>query len=240
MSANSRSPDREKHTGEADAESSKLSADKRAINTGDKFSIDVDEESEFQGIGTGEGEEEGLSEDSDSNIDDNDNFFGWKSWKSPAPRKDRAGSFTSPVYRLAWRPSKVRHLMSAHGEVGRILNGPIYDANTLLRRKPHFTEGWVEFKDKKIARVSRSSYTHRQVTHRVVAVQVRATGLLKNVELARVLEKRIQKKKEKGEEMALKPNIQPNKRRSEEEAGPKRKRTRANEDGLDTVLNSIF
>jgi len=77
------------------------------------------------------------------------------------------------------RPTKVRHLMSQYGEVGKvylqqegeraITSFPIVlrfiwrirfsDAKrAYLRRKftstkkPHFTEGWVEFKDKKIAR----------------------------------------------------------------------------------------
>ncbi|KAF5361578.1 hypothetical protein D9757_011542 [Collybiopsis confluens] len=308
MSANSRSPDREKHTGEADAESSKLSADKRVINTGDKFSIDVDEESEFQGIGIGEGEEEGLSEDSDSNIDDNDNFLdgslgkallregfaGPKIVKPLTPEalaafkaaQDRAGVIYISRIPPGMRPSKVRHLMSAHGEVGRVYLQQEDPKRAYLRRKytstkkPHFTEGWVEFKDKKIARsvaemlnaqpiggkkgtrwrddmwtlkylpkfkwnMLTEQVAHEAAIHtaklRIELSQSRSEqqDYLKNVELARVLEKRVQKKKEKGEEMALKPNIQPNKRRSEEEAGPKRKRTRANEDGLDTVLNTL-
>jgi ESF2/ABP1 family protein len=77
------------------------------------------------------------------------------------------------------RPTKVRHLMSQHGEIGRVylqqegashlfffvrlggmvLNrGERIDAKrAYLRRKhtstkkAHFTEGWVEFKDKKVA-----------------------------------------------------------------------------------------
>lgn len=72
------------------------------------------------------------------------------------------------------RPTKVRHIMSAYGEVGRVylqqegmLHTPVLgfpltraaDAKrAYLRRKytstkkPHFTEGWVEFKDKRVAR----------------------------------------------------------------------------------------
>ena len=73
------------------------------------------------------------------------------------------------------RPEKVRHLMSQHGEVGRVylqkegshslssysvtlLTKDVDPKATYLRRKnttdkkPHFVEGWVEFKDKKVAR----------------------------------------------------------------------------------------
>jgi ESF2/ABP1 family protein len=78
------------------------------------------------------------------------------------------------------RPTKVRHLMSQHGEIGRVYlqqesashlfsfvrlggmvltRGERIDAKrAYLRRKhtstkkAHFTEGWVEFKDKKVAR----------------------------------------------------------------------------------------
>lgn len=72
------------------------------------------------------------------------------------------------------QPTKVRHLMSQYGEVGRVylqkegttisfLTTPETDTFTdpkraYLRRKytttkkPHYTEGWVEFKDKKVAR----------------------------------------------------------------------------------------
>jgi ESF2/ABP1 family protein len=83
-------------------------------------------------------------------------------------------------------PTKVRHLMSAYGEVGRVylqqegmypiigsdsiyymdilpgrhaLRPPFPDPKSAYLRKkftttkkPHFTEGWVEFKDKRIAR----------------------------------------------------------------------------------------
>ena len=72
------------------------------------------------------------------------------------------------------QPTKVRHLMSQYGEVGRVylqkegmmisfLTTPETDTFTdpkraYLRRKytttkkPHYTEGWVEFKNKKVAR----------------------------------------------------------------------------------------
>ncbi|KAI0332449.1 hypothetical protein GY45DRAFT_1320960 [Cubamyces sp. BRFM 1775] len=56
------------------------------------------------------------------------------------------------------QPAKVRHLMSAYGEVGRVYLQQEDPKRAYLRRKytstkkPHFTEGWVEFKDKRVAR----------------------------------------------------------------------------------------
>ncbi|TCD62736.1 RNA-binding ATPase activator esf2 [Steccherinum ochraceum] len=56
------------------------------------------------------------------------------------------------------RPTKVRHLMTAYGEVGRVYLQPEDAKRSYLRRKYtstkkiHFTEGWVEFKDKRVAR----------------------------------------------------------------------------------------
>ena len=71
---------------------------------------------------------------------------------------------------------------------------------------------------------------------------------LKNVELARVLDKRAAKKKEKGEEFELRPNNQSNKKRSLESADDEqRKKSRRNVESkkaaevpLDSVLKSIF
>ena len=61
---------------------------------------------------------------------------------------------------------------------------------------------------------------------------------LKNVELARVLTKRAEKKREKGESFELKPNYQPGKRKHEEEERTSKK---AKVDkNLDNVLGSIF
>lgn len=62
---------------------------------------------------------------------------------------------------------------------------------------------------------------------------------LKNVELARVLEKRAEKKREKGETLELRPN----KRRAPADAPDtfkKRSRIEENDGKLETVLSSIF
>lgn len=93
--------------------------------------------------------------------------------------QERAGVVYISRIPPGMQPAKVRHLMSAYGEIGRVYlqqeGGcfllPIYisgisidlvlfqDAKrAYLRRKytstkkAHFTEGWVEFKDKKVAR----------------------------------------------------------------------------------------
>lgn len=67
---------------------------------------------------------------------------------------------------------------------------------------------------------------------------------LKNVELARVLEKRAEKKREKGEELEMKPRKErPMQKRTiedSEEAMQSRKKKKSAEGQLDTVLSSIF
>ncbi|KAG8846989.1 RNA-binding ATPase activator esf2 [Serendipita sp. 411] len=55
-------------------------------------------------------------------------------------------------------PSKVRHILSAYGEIGRVYLQQEDPKRAYLRqkytssKKPHYTEGWVEFLDKKVAR----------------------------------------------------------------------------------------
>jgi ESF2/ABP1 family protein len=64
---------------------------------------------------------------------------------------------------------------------------------------------------------------------------------LKNVELARVLDKRAEKKREKGEEFQLKPiKERPNKRVVEDNKSSVRKKSKLENGQLDTVLGSIF
>ncbi|TBU49060.1 hypothetical protein BD309DRAFT_986867 [Dichomitus squalens] len=139
------------------------------------------------------------------------------------------------------RPTKVRHLMSAYGEVGRVYLQQEDAKRAYLRRKytatkkVHYTEGWVEFKDKRVARsvavmlnaqpiggkkgsrwrddVWTMKYLPKfkwnmlteQIAHEaaVHAAQLRVElsqsrkeqrEYLKNVELARVLDKRAKRK----------------------------------------------
>ncbi|KAF9004720.1 hypothetical protein BDQ17DRAFT_1240763 [Cyathus striatus] len=188
------------------------------------------------------------------------------------------------------RPAKVRHLMSAYGEIGRVYLQQEDAKRAYLRRKytstkkPHFTEGWVEFKDKKIARsvaemlnaqpiggkkgtrwrddvwtmkylpkfkwnMLTEQVAHEAAIHsaklRVELSQSRQEQqeYLKNVELARVLDKRVARKKEKGEEMELKPTERSRKRGNEEERGEGRKRKKGGEAEqfpLNSVLGSVF
>lgn len=90
--------------------------------------------------------------------------------------QDRAGVVYISRIPPGMRPTKVRHLMSMHGEVGRVFlqqegasflcllvdggsDRRMLDAKRAYLRKKytatkkaHFTEGWVEFKDKRVAR----------------------------------------------------------------------------------------
>ncbi|XP_078359990.1 uncharacterized protein LOC144644388 [Oculina patagonica] len=56
------------------------------------------------------------------------------------------------------KPAKIRNIFSQYGEVGRLFLQP-EDASVRKKRKKHggsgrklFTEGWIEFKDKRIAK----------------------------------------------------------------------------------------
>ncbi|KAJ8698280.1 RNA-binding ATPase activator esf2 [Pleurotus ostreatus] len=209
--------------------------------------------------------------------------------------QDRAGVIYISRIPPGMRPAKVRHLMSAYGEIGRVYLQQEDAKKAYLRRKytstkkAHFTEGWVEFKDKKVARsvaemlnaqpiggkkgtrwrddVWTMKYLPRfkwnmlteQVAHEAaihtsklrVELQQSKTEqreYLKNVELARVLDKRAERKKEKGEEFVLKPNTKIRERKESDDGAPPKKRnkptasssTADSSQELGGVLNSIF
>ncbi|KAI6163660.1 hypothetical protein EDD17DRAFT_1775832 [Pisolithus thermaeus] len=190
------------------------------------------------------------------------------------------------------RPEKVRHLMSQYGEVGRVYLQKEDPKTTYLRRKyttdkkPHFIEGWVEFKDKKVARtvatmlnaqpiggkkgtrwrddVWTMTYLPKfkwnmlteQIAHeaaartaklRVEITQSRSeqNEYLRNVELARIVNKRNEKRKEKGLE-PLQPKEKREKRPPVDDDTRERqkKRPRVDDDArnaqLQDVLGSIF
>lgn len=73
-------------------------------------------------------------------------------------KRERAGIIYISRIPPAMRPSKVRHLMSQYGSVERIYLQQEDPKRAYLRRKhtstkkAHFTEGWVEFEDKRVAR----------------------------------------------------------------------------------------
>ncbi|KZV90497.1 hypothetical protein EXIGLDRAFT_740760 [Exidia glandulosa HHB12029] len=206
--------------------------------------------------------------------------------------QDRAGIVYLSRIPPGMRPTKVRHLMSAHGEVGRVFLQQEDPKRAYLRRKhtstkkAHYTEGWVEFADKKVARsvaallnaqpiggkkgsrwrddVWTMKYLPRfkwnmlteQISHEAAVHRERLRielsqskteqrDYLRNVEIARVLKKREEKKKAKGDEDAPSPR----KRKelpTQDNADRRAKRPKANAKtssdavGMDAVLSSIF
>lgn len=190
------------------------------------------------------------------------------------------------------RPEKVRHLMTHYGEVGRVYLQKEDPKTTYLRRKyttdkkPHFTEGWVEFKDKKVARtvaamlnaqpiggkkgtrwrddVWTMTYLPKfkwnmlteQIAHeaaartaklRVEITQSRSeqNEYLRNVELARIVDKRNEKRKEKGlEPLQLKEKREKRPPVDDDSREKRKKRPRVDDDARNTqlqdVLGSIF
>ncbi|KAH9894399.1 hypothetical protein C8Q73DRAFT_647372 [Cubamyces lactineus] len=202
------------------------------------------------------------------------------------------------------QPAKVRHLMSAYGEVGRVYLQQEDPKRAYLRRKytstkkPHFTEGWVEFKDKRVARsvaemlnaqpiggkkgsrwrddvwtmkylpkfkwhMLTEQIAHEAAVHqaqlRVELSQSRKEQreYLKNVELARVLDKRAERKRktqgtEEGATEGAQAESRPSKVQKRDETSTKQtvkeKRKKAKpvqpradaEAQLDSVLGSIF
>ncbi|KAH8105482.1 hypothetical protein BXZ70DRAFT_886933 [Cristinia sonorae] len=203
------------------------------------------------------------------------------------------------------RPTKVRHLMSAYGEIGRVYLQPEDPKRSFLRRKftstkkVHFTEGWVEFKEKKVARsvaemlnaqpiggkkgtrwrddiwtmkylpkfkwnMLTEQIAHEAAVHaaklRVELSQSRREQqeYLKNVELARVLDKRAERKRKAGDGEIDTPAVVPSKPlkkpkvseeaegkaarppRKEKERRPRPGPTEAATQDMSHVLGSIF
>ncbi|EMD40600.1 hypothetical protein CERSUDRAFT_148771 [Gelatoporia subvermispora B] len=198
------------------------------------------------------------------------------------------------------RPTKVRHLMSAYGEVGRVYLQQEDPKRAYLRRKytstkkAHYTEGWVEFRDKRVARsvaemlnaqpiggkkgtrwrddvwtmqylpkfkwnMLTEQIAHEAAMHqaqlRVELSQSRKEQreYLKNVELARVLDKRAERKRKAVEDgtSQARPTQEVSEppareRKDREGAGPAKKKKKialdnpAAEKQLNTVLSSIF
>jgi len=186
------------------------------------------------------------------------------------------------------QPTKVRHLMSQYGEVGRVYLQKEDAKRAYLRRKytstkkPHYTEGWVEFKDKKIARSVAGmlnaqpvggkkgtrwredvwtlkylpKFKWRMLTEQVAHEAAMHTArlrlelsqsrseqreYLKNVDLARVLDKREERSQAMGKEFRRK---EINKRPADE-SGPtegrfKKPRTVDDAVQLASVLGNIF
>ncbi|KAF9649310.1 hypothetical protein BDM02DRAFT_3094937 [Thelephora ganbajun] len=188
------------------------------------------------------------------------------------------------------RPTKVRHLMSQYGDVGKVYLQQEDAKRAYLRRKytstkkPHFTEGWVEFKDKKVARsvaamlnatpiggkkgtrfrddVWTMKYLPKfkwdmlteQIAHEAAIHQAKLRAelsqsrkeqreYLKNVELARVLEKRTEKKLAEGKEppqLKRRQNDGPSEDRPKKRQKPKPKAEEGDPAQLSSVLSNVF
>ncbi|KAI0637939.1 hypothetical protein C8Q77DRAFT_1088527 [Trametes polyzona] len=217
--------------------------------------------------------------------------------------QDRAGVIYISRIPPGMRPAKVRHLMSAYGEVGRVYLQQEDAKRAYLRRKytatkkAHYTEGWVEFKDKRVARsvaemlnaqpiggkkgsrwrddvwtmkylpkfkwnMLTEQIAHEAAVHqaqlRVELSQSRKEQreYLKNVELARVLDKRAERKRKatNGEEgskegaetesrpqKVAKQDAPPKAPAKEKRKKPKPAETRPEAEAqLNSVLGSIF
>ncbi|KAH9927143.1 uncharacterized protein BXZ73DRAFT_90825 [Epithele typhae] len=221
--------------------------------------------------------------------------------------QDRAGVVYISRIPPGMRPTKVRHLMSAYGEVGRVYLQQEDAKRAYLRKKytatkkAHYTEGWVEFKDKRVGRsvadmlnaqsiggkkgsrwrddVWTMKYLPRfkwnMLTERIAheaaqhAAQLRVEisqsrkeqrEYLKNVELARVLDKRAKRKRKAEDDSAAPEAAEAHSDRRKEakvekepgearlkEQKEKRRRTEASgerrpgsEAQLESVLGSIF
>ncbi|KAI0285079.1 hypothetical protein BGY98DRAFT_947030 [Russula aff. rugulosa BPL654] len=190
------------------------------------------------------------------------------------------------------QPTKVRHLMSQYGEVGRVYLQKEDTKRAYLRRKytstkkPHYTEGWVEFKDKKVARsvagmlnaqpiggkkgtrwrddvwtlkylpkfkwhALTEQVAHEAAMHaarlRLELSQSRSEQreYLKNVELARVLDKREERSQAAGKEFKRKevnkrPASENGSRKSELKRPRRTNETSTGTSTLESVLGNIF
>ncbi|TDL29173.1 hypothetical protein BD410DRAFT_709584 [Rickenella mellea] len=261
-----------------------------------------------------EGDGEGDEAASDAGLDDSmdpDGFAG-PSEKTVKPLtlealaafkavQDRAGVVYISRIPPGMRPTKVRHLMSAYGEIGRVYLQQEDPKRAYLRKKytstkkAHFTEGWVEFKDKRVARsvaemlnaqpiggkkgtrwrddvwtmkylpkfkwnMLTEQISHEAAVHtarlRVELTQSRKEqqDYLRQVELARVLDKRVERKRkiaeEKGEVVDEKTFLPELKRQRGDHGNETRKRKEMHKvdvagdasstQQLNTVLSSVF
>ncbi|KIM25613.1 hypothetical protein M408DRAFT_26156 [Serendipita vermifera MAFF 305830] len=90
--------------------------------------------------------------------EDEENGLSEKALEAYREAQNRAGVIYISRIPPGMSPDKVRHLMSAYGEIGKVFLQQENAKTAHLRAKhgssktPHYTEGWVEFRDKKIAR----------------------------------------------------------------------------------------
>ncbi|XP_051806026.1 activator of basal transcription 1 [Acanthochromis polyacanthus] len=115
-----------------------------------------EEKEEEEGGGGGEGEEEDRTEDEDEaqKAGGDEDAAGMK--RKSGDRKCVPGILYLGHIPPRLRPKHLRNLLSVYGEIGRIFLQP--EDNQVRRRKKaglsrcDFTEGWVEFRDKRVAK----------------------------------------------------------------------------------------
>ncbi|XP_071369431.1 activator of basal transcription 1 [Centroberyx affinis] len=120
------------------------------------------EEEEEEG---GEQEEEGGEQEEEDDDDDDDDDEDAPSATTAKQREKKKSGVTSCVPGVVYlghipprlRPKHLRNLMTSYGEIGRIFLQP--EDQIVRRRKKRsglrrcdFTEGWVEFRDKRVAK----------------------------------------------------------------------------------------
>ncbi|KAF8759618.1 hypothetical protein RHS01_01713 [Rhizoctonia solani] len=165
------------------------------------------------------------------------------------------------------RPAKVKHLMSNYGKVGRVFLQQEDPKRAYLRKKHtatkkvHYTEGWVEFESKHVARHSMEDdiwtmkylpkFKWNMLTEQVAQEAAAHTArlrvelsqskteqrdYLRNVELARVLEKRAQRKRKTDSDEAGR--VTTTSKTTEDRGPPKTKKPRASQSTAANHKNS--
>eukprot|EP01087_Luapelamoeba_hula_P011705 TRINITY_DN3218_c0_g2_i1.p1 TRINITY_DN3218_c0_g2~~TRINITY_DN3218_c0_g2_i1.p1 ORF type:complete len:381 (+),score=111.16 TRINITY_DN3218_c0_g2_i1:3-1145(+) len=137
------------------------------VDDGEVDDSEVDEEEESAGGGEDESEgEEGEEEEQEEDGDSEDKRILPKASKALTLKRiekfnaaeDNKGVIYLSCIPIYMRPVKLRYLMSLYGEVGRIFMTPEEETKRMRRKKQggnkkiKYTEGWVEFTDKRIAR----------------------------------------------------------------------------------------
>ncbi|KAG8820526.1 RNA-binding ATPase activator esf2 [Serendipita sp. 399] len=122
----------------------------------------VEEQSESESEGSGSDDvpliEEGEGEEYSRDDEDEENALSMEALEAYEAKQNRAGVIYISRIPPAMRPNKVRHILSSYGEIGRVYLQQEDAKRAYLRqkytssKKPHYTEGWVEFLDKKVAR----------------------------------------------------------------------------------------
>ncbi|PVG03699.1 hypothetical protein CPB86DRAFT_779450 [Serendipita vermifera] len=132
-----------------------------SLSEGDSIDGSQDEQSLQDSHHDSDEENEALGDLSDLPIFEDveeENALSVEALEKYKAAQERAGVVYISRIPPGMSPNKVRHLMSAYGEVGRIYLQQEDPKRAYLRKKytttkkPQYTEGWVEFKNKKIAR----------------------------------------------------------------------------------------